>query len=316
MLTIFKLNVKYRTILLFKLLFLMLFCVGCSDNDALDKKQIKTTELITIETKDSDFERVLISAEYTYIDWGDGQSSEGSGYINSEGNVSEPSGFDHHYKRKGNYVITIKTQKATELLIDNITAEVASKRIVNLGRCNYLKTLHCNNVMKIENVICPVLLYFSITGKYFPDNIGDFKNVTGLAVHVEGLKSLDVSTFENLVLLDCQYSNLTALKVPDNIVELNCFSNELKSLDVSNCNNLYLLDCTDNRLESLVFKKQSKLTKFFCGDNKLQKEALDDIFTSLPINELGDIQYTGNPGTSICNPSIFLEKGWLEVTYY
>lgn len=299
---------KNRANLFLSFILIMVFNYGCNDKDE-NIRPSRTTDFITIDVSDTNYEELYINANYMLVEWGDGNSTE---KFSSE---KEGVSLKHNYSRKGKYTITIKANKVTYLNVGDLKSN-SDERILNLGRCNDLWLLSCYNVTKIENIDCSQLSSVSISSfKFLAENINDFKEVKDLSVHVENLKALDLSDFKNLASLNCAYSNLAELKVPDNLVRLYCYGNEFKSLDVSNCHNLSLLHCSNNMLESLVFEKQRVLTNVDCSFNNLNKEALDAVFSLLPIKleREGLIRFIGNPGTNTSNTLLFIKKGWVEV---
>lgn len=128
------------------------------------------------------------------------------------------------------------------------------------------------------------------------------------------LTSLDISKNTKLTELNCSGNELTSLDVSKNteLKELWCGSNNLTSLDVSKNTALTTLWCDYNNLTSLDISKNTKGVLYcmlYCRYNKLTAEALNKIFTDLPVIS-GTILIYNNPGTNTCDKSIAEKKGW------
>jgi Leucine-rich repeat (LRR) protein len=92
-----------------------------------------------------------------------------------------------------------------------------------------------------------------------------------------------------------------------------CIFNQLTSLDVSKNPALTWLFCSYNQLTSLDVSKNPALKELNCSDNQLTTDALNTLFTSLPVRTISDnaqIEIGGNPGTAQCDRQIAENKGW------
>lgn len=71
-----------------------------------------------------------------------------------------------------------------------------------------------------------------------------------------------IEAFTNLIDLNCYSNNITELNLANNVnlTKLNCYYNELTSLDVSNNINLVYLDCYENNLTTLNVSNNTNLT--------------------------------------------------------
>ena len=138
------------------------------------------------------------------------------------------------------------------------------------------------------------------------------KNITYL--HCSELASLNVSNCAKLVKLNVINSQLTSFDVSKNtkLTELRCYNSQLTSLDVSKNVMLKRLNCSNNQLTSLNVSNCYALGHLYCMNNNLTEAALNNLFNTLPINELPSryIWISGNPGTDSCNRSIAENKGW------
>jgi Leucine-rich repeat (LRR) protein len=129
-----------------------------------------------------------------------------------------------------------------------------------------------------------------------------------IQIYEEKLTALNLSGLD-LTNLDVNCSELT---------ELYCSSNQLTSLDVSKNPKLTKIDCSSNQLTSLNINGCTKLGEIpyyysvvSIDDNQLSAAALNEIFTALPVITSNNIISVGdNPGTSTCNKSIAINKGW------
>ena len=85
------------------------------------------------------------------------------------------------------------------------------------------------------------------------------------------LTAIDVSNNTQLIELDCYSNQLSNLDVSKNtqLTSLGCSENKLNDLDVSKNTKLKYLNCSDNTLTSLDVSKNTQLTELFCVNNKL-----------------------------------------------
>jgi len=85
------------------------------------------------------------------------------------------------------------------------------------------------------------------------------------------LTAIDVSNNTQLIELDCYSNQLSNLDVSKNtqLTRLSCYSNRLRSLDVSKNTQLTSLGCSKNNLSSIDVSKNTQLTELFCLNNKL-----------------------------------------------
>ena len=76
---------------------------------------------------------------------------------------------------------------------------------------------------------------------------------------------------KNLLILDCNWNQLTSLDVRNNtaLTNLRCRDNQLTQLDVSNNAKLTELNCMTNQLTTLDVSNNTKLTNLYCANNQL-----------------------------------------------
>ena len=83
----------------------------------------------------------------------------------------------------------------------------------------------------------------------------------------------EMKVYGNIVAFRCNnnQANLTAIDVSNNtqLIELDCYSNQLSNLDVSKNTQLTSLDCSENKLNDLDVSKNTKLTSLGCSKNNL-----------------------------------------------
>jgi len=96
------------------------------------------------------------------------------------------------------------------------------------------------------------------------------------------------------------------------LATLNCDHNQLTSLDVSKCTALVYFSCEENKITSLNINSAA-LIRLKCYYNQLSASALNSLFNSLPTRKWEDqatVGCLGNPGSSACDITIALKKGW------
>ena len=115
--------------------------------------------------------------------------------------------------------------------------------------------------------------------------------------------------------LDCIDNQLTSLNVSGctSLEWLDCFNNQLTLLNVSGCTSLEWLDCSYNILPSLDVRDCMALTYLDCSNNKITRQALENLFEML-IADNGEIYIGNNTGTTSCDKTTVVGKGW--TVYY
>ena len=150
--------------------------------------------------------------------------------------------------------------------------------------------------------------------------------LASLYCHYNQLTSLDVSKNTALTLLSCTRNQLTSLDVSrlTALTDLACGENKLTSLDVSKNTALTLLSCTRNQLTSLDVSRLTALTSLYCYNNTLKGFAMDNLISSLPINNTGEVhrfsvvaQDLANEGNvcTIAQVAAVKAKGWFPCYY-
>ena len=105
------------------------------------------------------------------------------------------------------------------------------------------------------------------------------------------LTSLDVSKNVALEGLNCTDNLLTSLDVSNNValIWLYCDYNQLTSLDVSNNVTLNELVCYLNQLTSLDLTNNDELTSLYCYNNQIKDTAMEELISSLPTVDSGNL---------------------------
>jgi hypothetical protein len=73
------------------------------------------------------------------------------------------------------------------------------------------------------------------------------------------------------------------------------------------------LECNGNQLTALDVSGCAALGRLECANNQLSADALNSLFGTLPLTSRdydAKIYIGNNPGTSACNRSIAVNKGW------
>ena len=105
-------------------------------------------------------------------------------------------------------------------------------------------------------------------------------------VNDKGIENLrGINYFTRLTSLVCGYNKLTELEVSNpKLKDLACPANQLTSLIVSRNAELETLDCSGNQLTYLNVEENTKLKELNCAMNKFVGYRMDNIISSLPIN--------------------------------
>lgn len=306
--------------------FAAMCCVSCSDDNDNDfpkedpnDPNIVRTIMLTIEA-DGTFELTLDNEK-----WLD-NLDEDSPLISSIGRIPFPkelsidwgdgsvtSSNSHKYGAKGKYNVVISAKDlrwfACSDDYDKITA-------IDLKKCNSLVGLILTeqDVYEIDVAGFTELKYLSL---YENDNL-KYLNIDGCKkleycyCRYSELETLDIDDCKNLKILELRTNNLTELNIPkgSKLESLGLSYNEIAAIDVSNCPLLQRLYLVGNELTSLDISKCPALFFLNCYGNEFDTEALNKIFTDLPVVTSGDICIGVNPGTNTCDESIAKNKGW------
>lgn len=119
--------------------------------------------------------------------------------------------------------------------------------------------------------------YFTQLTRLFAGDLGieeaDLSALTKLQtlrINGNALTSLDVSANTALQVLNCRgNAQLTSLKVPASVTDLQCDECALTQLDLSACTGLKTLNCYGNELTSLDLSHNTELTELRCASNHL-----------------------------------------------
>lgn len=173
--------------------------------------------------------------------------------------------------------------------------------------------------------------------------LGDFTcrargvNISYYKADSRRVKQLFTDKSPNLKYISCTSNQLSALSVFQNkkLETLYCGGNDLIRLQLDSCKMLQTLTCSDNNITALDFSALLLLKKITChtnlltelkvspsgalnylstGNNKLSVEALDSLFSKLPVlNESStskNLLILNNPGAPYCNLSVATSKKW------
>jgi len=218
------------------------------------------------------------------INWGDGTTETKS--INPSSAI-----FTHNYTQTIPRTITISGNDIRELRCNNnqLTA-------LNVNECPTLTVLECfGNLLQSLNV----------NG-----------NTSLLELYCSGnqLRSLNVNGCANLINLLCSANQLTSINITSltKLHSFSCSDNQLTSLNVSGLTELFSIVCFNNKLTGLSVNGLNKLGNVNCRGNQFSATAFNLLFESLHSNPIDNKQVWigNNPGTSSCNKSIALNKGW------
>lgn len=198
---------------------------------------------------------------------------------------------------------------------------------VDLSNCPNIKTLSCythpklkkldvSKNEKLESLHC---FYNGLTELVIGDNIStmrslncSYNNLTTL-----NLGNLTVSELavDNNKLTSLDLSKMTTLS------QLYCDSNDIKTLKITANKLLKHLSCTNNLLASLDVSENKQLVNLRIAKNKMNAQALNNIFTALPdsptLNSTkpgatpNKIMFYENEGENGCNADIITNKGWI-----
>lgn len=158
-----------------------------------------------------------------------------------------------------------------------------------LAGCQKLKTLNidgCTNLVTIVLNNCSALTSVSIPNK---------ANLQTLNYASTGL-SFDLTLFTSLSDLNCSYTGLTSLNIPQDmkprLKNLGCDGINLGTLDLNEYPNLTALSCSNTGISTLDLSKVPNLNVLYCHANKIKV---------LDITPLSNLQYLtcGNQADNI-----------------
>jgi len=131
-------------------------------------------------------------------------------------------------------------------------------------------------------------------------NVGSLQLIDSIILSLEG-----ISSFTNLIDLDCSYNLITSLDVTAliKLQSLNCNHNQITSLDVTTLIDLVNFFCSNNKLTSLDVKNLDLLRYFDCSSNEISVLKLSKTIYPLSLD-------CGN--NKISQIDLF---GWLDTLY-
>lgn len=319
--------------------------MACSDDDKDPLNEEGGEGVITMiyegnQCNDNVYVRSFKEGDIITFDWGDGTIEEFKTVYYDAGDndgyhIDDP--LEHEYGNSNSHIITIKGNiKRLSCWGDGIFSldiskcpaltdlrcEATNVSFLDVSKCTALTDLYCcqnNNLTSLDvskNTKLTVLTCWmnNLTSLDVSKNTA----LTELHCYDNNLTSLDVSKCAALTYLNCWNNNLTFLDVSKNtkLTKLWCGGNNLTSLDVSKNTALTYLSCSYSNLTSLDISKNTELTDLRCRNNNFSAEALNKIFTDLPIVKQRAPIYIGdNPGTATCDKSIAEKKGWYVDEY-
>jgi hypothetical protein len=222
------------------------------------------------------------TAQNMVVDWGDGKTNEYTDAANSS--------ISHTYQNDASHTVRIQAEE------------------LSLFLCNsqHLTALDVSRNTKLTRLDC-------YGNQLTALNVSNNTKLTNLGCFANQLTALDVSHNTELIYLYCFANQLTALDVSSNteLIQLYCYGNQLTALNVFGNTKLTELYCYGNQLTTLDVSRNTKLTTLSCRNNQFAATALNDLFTSLPTVQSGEIYINNNPGAADCNRSIATNKGWV-----
>lgn len=220
-------------------------------------------------------------------------------------------------------------------------------RTLDLGNKDGLKEVDCSN-NALEELILPAgIEYVSCSGNrltsieskdrgalkhfYCNDNetlstldLSGCDNLEYLGFAGTAIEEFDFGGFPSLLSIMCSDTGLSSVDISGNeaLLSLECGGLELTSLDVSGNPELQKLDCSNNALSTLDVTMNPEFRFLNIAGNLLGKEALEGIFTALPVDPYygatratapphhSMISIHDNPGAESCDTGIITDKGW------
>ena len=192
---------------------------------------------------------------------------------------------------------------------------------LDVSKNKSLEVLHCEvNLIENLNVRENIALRYLGTARNKLSNLDVSQNIllTQLSFYDNKLTNIDINNNILLETLYCDNNQLRDLDLSNNtsLTALLAQNNQIEHLDLKNNIHIEHLYVFDNNIHKIDIETNS-LVRVYMHNNKLDVEALDDIFRSLntynppEIHRLGDITIWCNIGENECDRSIAEDKGWL-----
>jgi hypothetical protein len=290
--------------------------------------QVQGTFTMTTGSKSNKYSsttRIKVAAQRIMIDWGDG-STNNYDYSTSPDEAAEAHEITHRYSKPAEaHTITVIATTLRELECNDdmgnlnlISLDVSglttltrltcysndSLTSLNVNGCTALKSINCQycNLTDLDVSSCAALEFLILYDNYNLASL-NVANNAALRVLSVGCRRSTEPHSKGLATLDV--SSNPALE------QLICYGHLLTSLDVSSNVGLTTLDCTNNYLTSLNIGSNAALTRVSTPQNQLSADALNAMLTALPtVSVEAKIYIQDNPGTSTCNKTIAMVKGW------
>lgn len=163
-------------------------------------------------------------------------------------------------------ILTLNLMKKLYTLLFLVYGFIANAQIVNIPDANFkakLLSANASNQVTSMEIPIPDSIYntWTVSSYHTIDINGDgeiqvseAQAIKWLKVNVSGISSLTgIEAFTNLIYLDCNSNQLTALDITQNtqLKHLDCSSNQLTVLDVTQNTQLQFLSFTSNQLTTI-----------------------------------------------------------------
>ena len=273
---ILSMNKQIRYLMIAAVTMAAVFSACTSDGILTDPCDFADPSQMTLTFNNRGTKKILMAGTGTVsIDWGDGSE------IVTQKLSSALSDFSHNFGSSKNHTITITGVNITQL--------------------------HCkdNNLAKLDVSKNTALKVLDFSDNWLSGVVLDKNtNLTKLNCSSNQLAELDLSKNSKLTELTLGVQKngddekvLKTLTVSNTaLTELVCSNHSLTSLEVKNNTNLKKLICSSNSLSSLEVGTNPALIEVNCSSNDMKSTAINNLFKSLPVNDIKDktIKITNN----------------------
>jgi Leucine-rich repeat (LRR) protein len=193
----------------------------------------------------------------------------------------------------GSGLETVTLPEFSEVVPHTYESGTGTKTITIAGDITRLRIVNGKSVTALNLIDCDALSYLSCFGS----------SITELDLtNCPALENLGCS--DNALLSELDLSGCPALEY------LFCYDNAIAKLDLTGLSKLMVVNCFSNALTGIDITGCAELEVLSCSYNKLEVDALTDIFSALP-------DRTGKPtGTMSCGSSLegSPNPGWAEIS--
>ena len=194
----------------------------------------------------------------------------------------------HTYYETNRYNISITAEdiqkveaNSNDILSINVS-NAASIKVLKISN-NKISSLDLTNNLDLEELLCENNKLEQL--KVWSTNIRNLNcsgnklatldvpnSVTELYVNNNNLSTLDLSSFSNLVVLECADNSIESLSIgPNSLLEkLDFTNNSISSISLNSSTNLKELYCSNNEIENLNLSNNVSLERVDCTYNKLK----------------------------------------------